>query len=116
MKRISGGHSAVGADATLLSSHAGGPRTAAGDTSFAGQTWQSRRDRHESARRRPEDLPAGSDVTGRTILTLTVTVVRPSRMSSRNDTPTSPRDPDRYPLRPPPGTDGLLWLPYAPAS
>jgi hypothetical protein len=67
MKRISGGHSSLGADATLLSSHAGGPRTAARDTSFAGQTWQSRRDRHGSARRRPEDLPAGPDITGRTI-------------------------------------------------
>jgi hypothetical protein len=67
MKRISGGHSSLGADATLLSSHAGGPRTAAGDTSFAGQTWQSRRDRHESARRQPEDLPAGSDITSRLI-------------------------------------------------
>src|SRR5437879_2585871 len=66
MKRISGGHSSLGADATLLSSHAGGPRTAAGDTSFAGQTWQSRRDRHGPARRRPEDLPAGSDITSRT--------------------------------------------------
>ena len=34
--------------------------------SFAGQAWQSRRSRHESARRQPEDLPVGSDVTAQT--------------------------------------------------
>jgi len=61
-------------EATLLSSHAGDPRTAAGDTSFAGQAWQSRRNRHESARRQPEDLPLRSDVTARAS-TLTVTIV-----------------------------------------
>src|SRR5271167_3931327 len=41
MKRISGGQLSLGANATLLSSHAGGPRAAAGDTSFAGQAKQS---------------------------------------------------------------------------
>ena len=37
-KRIAGGHFSVGAMATLLSGHAGDPRTAAGDTTSAGQT------------------------------------------------------------------------------
>ena len=41
MKRTSGGQLSLGANATLLSSHAGGPRAAAGDTSFAGQAKQS---------------------------------------------------------------------------
>src|SRR5271169_6350168 len=41
MKRISGGELSLGANATLLSSHAGGPRAAAGDRSFAGQAKQS---------------------------------------------------------------------------
>ena len=38
MKRISGGQLSREAKATLLSSHAGGPRTAAGDKTFVGQT------------------------------------------------------------------------------
>ena len=37
MKRIDGGQLSRKAKATLLSSHAGGPRMAAGDTSFTGQ-------------------------------------------------------------------------------
>src|SRR6184192_3901765 len=37
MKRISGGQLSRKAKATLLSSHAGDPRTAAGDTSFTSQ-------------------------------------------------------------------------------
>src|SRR5271169_3537795 len=41
MKRISGGQLSLGANATLLSSHAGGPRAATGDTSFASQAKQS---------------------------------------------------------------------------
>src|ERR1017187_6528490 len=41
MKRISGGQLSLGVNATLLLSHAGGPRAAAGDTSFAGQAKQS---------------------------------------------------------------------------
>src|SRR5271165_1600355 len=41
MKRISGGQLSLGANATLLSSHAGGPRAATGDRSFAGQAKQS---------------------------------------------------------------------------
>ena len=41
MKRIPGGQLSLGANATLLSSHAGGPRAAAGDRSFAGQAKQS---------------------------------------------------------------------------
>ena len=53
------------ANATLLSSHAGGPRAATGDTTFAGQTSSRRRSR-ESARRQPENQPDGSDVTAQT--------------------------------------------------
>src|SRR5919108_2726899 len=41
MKRISGGQLSRKAKATLLSSHAGGPRGATGDTSFAGQAKRS---------------------------------------------------------------------------
>src|ERR671922_604977 len=41
MKRISGGQLSRKAKATLLSSHAGGPRAATGDTSFAGQARQT---------------------------------------------------------------------------
>src|SRR5271157_3755059 len=41
MKRISGGQLSLGANATLLSSHAGGSRAATGDRSFAGQAKQS---------------------------------------------------------------------------
>src|SRR5437764_5512166 len=41
MKRISGGQLSRKAKATLLSSHAGGPRAATGDTSFTGQAKQS---------------------------------------------------------------------------
>jgi hypothetical protein len=37
-KRTSGGHTSVGALATLLSSHAGDPRTATDDTTLASQT------------------------------------------------------------------------------
>ena len=45
MRRISGGQLSREAKATLLSSHAGGPRTAAGDKTFVGQT------RHRSCTR-----------------------------------------------------------------
>ena len=41
MKRISGGQLSRKAKATLLSSHAGDPRAATGDTSFASQAEQS---------------------------------------------------------------------------
>jgi hypothetical protein len=41
MKRITGGQLSRKAKATLPSSHAEGPRAAAGDTSFAGQAEQS---------------------------------------------------------------------------
>ena len=84
-------------EATLLSSHAGDPRTAAGDTSFAGQAWQSRRNRHESARRQPEDLPLRSDVTDRAS-TLTVTVVRDVRGSALSRTGSSVGRDARRPL------------------
>jgi hypothetical protein len=43
MKRISGGHLSREAKATLLSSHAGDPRTAAGDRSFARQSTETTR-------------------------------------------------------------------------
>ena len=75
MKRISGGQLSRNATATLLSSHAGDPRTAAGDKSFASQA-NSRRGSRESARRQPEDLPIGSDVTAQTTQTLTVRAVK----------------------------------------
>jgi hypothetical protein len=85
MKRISGGQTSVGADARLLSSHAGDPRAARGDTTDTSHTG-----RHtpaggqpvmESARRRPEDLPAGSDVTGPRPETLTQRpVIRDDRL------------------------------------
>ena len=70
-KRISGGHTSVGAVATLLSSQAGDPRAAAGDTTDAGQT-TGRQRAYESARRRPEDQPGRSDVTARHHRTLTL--------------------------------------------
>ena len=41
MERTSGGQTSVGADAKLLSSHAGDPRTATGDTTKASQTTRS---------------------------------------------------------------------------
>ena len=50
-------------NAKLLSSHAGDPRAATGDRTLLSQT-NGRQRQKESARRRPEDLPAGSDVTG----------------------------------------------------
>jgi hypothetical protein len=75
MKRISGGQTSVGADAKLLSSHAGDPRAATGDTTDISHTGRhipvGRQPVMESARRRPEDLPAGSDVTGPQPETLT---------------------------------------------
>ncbi len=67
MKWISGGQTSVGADAKLLSSHAGDPRAATGDTTDTSHTRPThpagRQPVIESARRRPEDLPVGSDVT-----------------------------------------------------
>jgi hypothetical protein len=56
MKRIAGGHSSVGAVATLLSSHAGDPRAATGDKT-ALKSAHNRQAVSESARRQPEDLP-----------------------------------------------------------
>ena len=72
MKRISGGQPSLGANATLLSSHAGGPRAATGDRSFAGQTRQSTRQSRVSpppareptgrvGRHRPDDDHSDSD-------------------------------------------------------
>src|SRR3954451_5106230 len=57
-------------DATLLSSHARDPRTAAGDTTKEGQT-QGRQHGKGSARRRPRTLPATSDTTARRTQALT---------------------------------------------
>jgi hypothetical protein len=67
MKRIPGGQTSVGADAKLLSSHAGDPRAATGDRTKNSQARPTDQVEHgglESARRRPEELPLGSDVTG----------------------------------------------------
>jgi len=50
-EQIVDGHISVGGDATLLSGHAGDPRTAAGDTTTDGQT-QGRHQAYGSARRR----------------------------------------------------------------
>ena len=51
--------------ATLLLSHAGGPRSAAGDTAKAGQTPKVDSGKEESARRRPRTQPHRPDATDR---------------------------------------------------
>ena len=66
MKRISGGQLSRKAKATLLSSHAGDPRTAAGDTSFTGQAKAVDTAVESQPAAKPEDLPNGSDVTAQT--------------------------------------------------
>jgi hypothetical protein len=63
LKRTAGGHALVGAGARLLSSHAGDPRAATGDTTLASQTQPGRHAARESARRRPENQPNRSDIT-----------------------------------------------------
>jgi len=73
MKRTSGGQLSREAKATLLSSHAGGPRTAAGYTSFAGQARAVDAEVESQPAAKPEDLPDGSDVTVQTRDTMTVT-------------------------------------------
>ena len=75
MKRISGGQLSREAKATLLSSHAGGPRTAAGDKTFVGQTKAADAVVKSQPAASPKDLPVGSDVRRRRS-TLAVTVVR----------------------------------------
>ena len=87
MKWISGGQTSVGADAKLLSSHAGDPRAATGDTTDTSHTGQhipaGRQPVIESARRRPGTY-------------------RPDRTSPAR----SPEDADTetgYPKRPPGG-------------
>ena len=80
MKRISGGQLSRKAKATLLSSHAGGPRAAAGDTTFASQTNGDRVVKSQPAAN-PKDLPAGSDVTAQT--------TEDSDSESRHAVPTS---------------------------
>ena len=57
MKRTSGGQLSREAKATLLSSHAGGPRTAAGDTSFAGQARAVDAEVESQPAAKPEDPP-----------------------------------------------------------
>jgi hypothetical protein len=69
MKRISGGQLSLGAVATLLSGHPEGPRAAASDTTFPGQT--GRRQRRLGSARRPENQSRRSDVTATTRATLT---------------------------------------------
>jgi hypothetical protein len=76
MGRISGGQLSREAKATLLSSHAGGPRTAAGDKTFVGQTKAADTVVKSQPAASPKDLPVGSDVTAQTTSTLTVRVVR----------------------------------------
>ena len=66
MKRISGGQLSREAKATLLSSHAGGPRTAAGDKTFVGQTKAADAVVKSQPAASPKDLPVGSDVTAQT--------------------------------------------------
>src|SRR6266550_8282498 len=66
MKRISGGQLSREAKATLLSSHAGGPRTAAGDKTFVGQTKAADTVVKSQPAASPKDLPVGSDVTAQT--------------------------------------------------
>ena len=51
--------------ATLLSSHAGGPRSATGDTEKAGQTPRGRQWQRKSARRRRRTQPHQPDTTDR---------------------------------------------------
>ena len=75
MTRISGGQLSRKAKATLLSSHAGGPRTAAGDTSFTGQAQLADAAVESQPAASPKDLPVGSDVTAQTTPTLPVTAV-----------------------------------------
>src|SRR5664279_1997775 len=66
MKRIPGGQLSREAKATLLSSHAGGPRTAAGDKTFVGQTKAADAVVKSQPAASPKDLPVGSDVTAQT--------------------------------------------------
>ena len=66
MKRISGGQLSREAKAKLLSSHAGGPRTAAGDKTFVGQTKAADAVVKSQPAASPKDLPVGSDVTAQT--------------------------------------------------
>src|SRR5436309_15934418 len=66
MKRISGGQLSREAKAMLLSSHAGGPRTAAGDKTFVGQTKAADTVVKSQPAASPKDLPVGSDVTAQT--------------------------------------------------
>ena len=65
MKRLTGGQLSLGAVATLLLGHAGGPRAATGDRTFASQP-DRRQSSRESARRQPENQPDESDVTAQT--------------------------------------------------
>jgi hypothetical protein len=64
MKRNFGGQPSLGANATLLSSHAEGPRAATGDKSYVGQA-NGRQAVSESARRQPENQQQRPDVTAR---------------------------------------------------
>jgi hypothetical protein len=65
MKRLTGGQLSLGAVATLLLGHAGDPRAATGDRTFASQP-DRRQSSRESARRQPENQPNESDVTAQT--------------------------------------------------
>ena len=112
MKRISGGQLSRKAKATLLSSHAGGPRAAAGDTSFTDQT--------QAVDAEVESQPAASPRTNRTgrtspprrRTTLTVTEVWDRwpqwRQCRSGERPAEVAGGVRSP-RPRPPSFGLVW-------
>src|SRR5436305_1663646 len=82
MKRISGGQLSRKAKATLLSSHAGGPRAATGDTSFTGQAKQSTQQSRVSPPPARRTYRSGRTSPPKPPRTLTVTAVswfRPKR-------------------------------------
>jgi hypothetical protein len=66
MKRITGGQLSREATATLLSSHAGGPRAATGDKTFVSQTKRADTVVKSQPAASPKDLPIQSDVTAQT--------------------------------------------------
>jgi hypothetical protein len=62
-ERIPGGQTSVGANATLLSSHAGGPRAATGDKAKNDQTHTVDSEKASQPAADPRDLPTQSDIT-----------------------------------------------------
>jgi hypothetical protein len=76
MRRTSGGQLSREAKPRFYQVTPGGPRTAAGDKTFVGQTKAADTVVKSQPAASPKDLPVGSDVTAQTTSTLTVTVVR----------------------------------------